>query len=201
MRHTRPLLGLVITGLTLTGCATNGEGAPHPTAAPTSTTAALPASAAAPAAVTIAKISAHSTLIPLGINTDPTVDPVGAMQVPSVHTPQQAGYYARGGVIPGQPGPPLVIVGHVNGDGQQGVYARLNELVPGDTATVTLADRTVLTFRVTSIESDPKTDFPGEKVFGFRDHATMVAITCGGAFDKKAHSYLNNIVVFMDLVT
>jgi hypothetical protein len=153
-----------------------------------------------PAEVTIPKISAHSTLIPLGLNTDPKVGPIGAMQVPSVHTPKQAGYYARGGVKPGQPGPALVIAAHVNGDGINGLFYRLKELRPGDTAQVKLKDGTTLTFRVTATDSAPKTAFPGEKVFrGASDHATAVFITCGGEFDPVKRSYKDNILVFADL--
>jgi hypothetical protein len=199
MHLKRPLLGLILAGLTAAGCAAGGGTPAHITVAPT-TVAPAAMSVAAPADITISKISAHSTLIPLGINTDPKVDPVGAMQVPSVHTPLQAGFYARGGVKPGQPGPPLVIAAHINGDGMQGLFARLTELAPGDTATVKLTDGKVLTFRVTSTESDPKTAFPGQKVFGSKDHPTLVLLTCGGAFDKKNRNYLNNIVVFADLV-
>jgi hypothetical protein len=198
MRLKAPLLSLIFA-VTATGCATGG-GAPHITIPPSSSIAPVVVAVAAPAEITISKISAHSTLIPLGINTDPKVDPVGAMQVPSVHTPLQAGYYARGGVIPGQPGPPLVVAAHVNGDGQQGLFARLAELKVGDTASVKLKDGTVLIFRVVSTGSAPKTAFPGEKVFGSKDHASAVFITCGGAFNKAKRSYDDNILIFLDKV-
>jgi hypothetical protein len=195
------LAGLLLAVITLAGC--SGGSTQHvpviPVTAPPSATQ-VPRPVADPTEVTIPKIGVHSTLIPLGLNTDPKVGPIGAMQVPAVHTPTQAGWYARGGVQPGQPGPPLVIAGHVNGAGMNGVFYRLRELRPGDTAQVKLKDGTVLTFRVTAVGSAPKTAFPGEKVFrGASDHATAVFITCGGDFDPVKHSYRDNILVFATL--
>jgi hypothetical protein len=195
------LVGLLLAVIALGGC--SGGPTQHvpviPDTTPPSATQ-VPRPVADPTEVTIPKIGVHSTLIPLGLNIDPKVGPIGAMQVPDVHTPKQAGYYARGGVKAGQPGPPLVIAGHVNGDGMNGVFYRLRELRPGDTAQVKLKDGTVLTFRGTKIESAPKSAFPGEKVFDAKDHAIAVFITCGGEFDPVKHSYNDNILVFMELV-
>jgi hypothetical protein len=193
--------GLLLVVIALAGC--SGGPTQHVPVIPVTTAPSatqVPRPVADPAEVTIPKIGAHSTLIPLGLNTDPKVGPIGAMQVPDVHTPKQAGYYARGGVRPGQPGPPLVIAGHVNGGGMNGVFYRLRELRPGDTAQVKLKDGTALTFRITAVGSSPKTAFPGEKVFDAKDHATAVFITCGGEFDPVKHSYKDNILVFMELV-
>lgn len=198
MQLKRPLLGIVVA-LTLAGCS-SGQGERIPVIPPTSSVAAASVSTAVPADITIPKLSAHSTLVPLGLNTDPKLGPIGSVQVPDVHKPLQAGWYARGGVKPGQSGPPLVVVAHINGSGQQGLFARLGDLKPGDTATVKLADGKVLTFRVTSTESDSKNAFPGQKVFGSKDHATLVLATCGGDFDPAKHSYKNNILVFLDKV-
>jgi hypothetical protein len=152
-------------------------------------------------AIDIPQINAHSTLIPLGLNTDPALGPIGSPAVPSVHTPKQAGYYARGGVRPGQPGAPLVVIAHVNGDGINGLFYRLKDLRPGDAAQVKLADSTVLTFRITDVESDPKTAFPGVEVFGPVNHATLRLVTCGGQFDPRKRSYLSNIIAYADLAT
>lgn len=189
--------------MALTGCSLTGGGQPHDPIVTTPNAAApvvAPVRVADPAEITIPRINAHSTLIPLGLNTDPAVGPVGSPATPSVHTPKQAGYYARGGVRPGQPGPPLVVIAHVNGDNQQGLFYRLKDLQPGDTVQIVLADKTRLTFRITSVKSDPKTAFPGQEVFGPTDHATLRAVTCGGEFDPKARSYKDNITAYADLV-
>jgi hypothetical protein len=180
------LAGLLLAACAITGCST---------AAPANSRL-----VAVPTEITIPKINAHSSLIPLGINTDPAVGPVGAMQVPDVHTPKLAGYYAQGGVKPGQPGPPLVVAAHVNGDGVNGLFYHLKNLRPGDIAQIKLADGTLLTFRVTSVQSNPKTAFPGQEVFGATDHPTLRMITCGGKYDPQHHSYLDNITAYADLI-
>jgi hypothetical protein len=194
------LLGLALAlSVALAGCGLTG-GSVQSHGAIVAPSAAAPVRVADPVAIDIPQINAHSTLIPLGLNTDPALGPIGSPAVPSVHTPKLAGYYARGGVKAGRPGPPLVVIAHVNGDGQQGLFYHLKDLRPGDIVQVKLADKTELTFRITLVESDPKTAFPGQEVFGPTDHATLRAVTCGGEFDPKARSYKNNITAYADLV-
>jgi len=196
--RTRLLGPLLAAALALTGCAPAGEGnQPHgpivvtPAAPPSVTT---PAAVADPAEITIPKLNAHSTLIPLGLNTD------GSVQVPNVYTPLQAGYYARSSPRPGQPGTPLVVIAHVNGGGKQGLFARLKDLRPGDTAQIQLKDGAMLTFKITSMETDPKAAFPAQKVFGpTDDRARLALVTCGGQFDPVNRSYLSNIIAYADL--
>src|SRR5215217_3837183 len=76
-----------------------------------------------PTEVDIPKIGAHSTLVPLGLNPDNTV------QVPPVSQPMQAGWYSYG-PTPGEAGP-AVILGHVDGNKNAGIFYRLKELSPG----------------------------------------------------------------------
>ncbi len=184
------LAGLLLAVVALTACSTGG-GARHIVIPPASM---APATAADPADIDIPTIGAHSTLIPLGLNPD------GSMQIPSLDTPLQAGFYARSGVKAGQPGPPLVVAAHVDAHKQLGLFARLKDLKPGDTARVTLKDGTVLTFRASSVESDPKNAFPAQKVFAPSDRPRLVLVTCGGSFDSTAHSYRSNILVYLDEV-
>jgi hypothetical protein len=93
------------------------------------------------------------------------------------------------------------VIAHVNGDGINGLFYRLKDLRPGDMVQIKLTDGTRLNFRITLVKSDPKTAFPGQEVFGATDHATLRAVTCGGEYDPKHHSYLNNITAYADLVT
>ncbi len=74
---------------------------------------------AAPVAVEIPAIGARSTLIPLGLNED------GTVQTPPVTSPGQAGWYSQG-PAPGERGP-AVILGHVDGNRQPGIFARLRD--------------------------------------------------------------------------
>ncbi len=57
------------------------------------------------------------------------------------------------------------------------------------------------TFSVTSVAEYPKTDFPTQKVYGNTTGPTLRLVTCGGRFDSATGSYLDNIVVYGDLVS
>ncbi|GAB3888680.1 hypothetical protein GCM10029964_056770 [Kibdelosporangium lantanae] len=139
----------------------------------------------------IPRIGASSGLIPLGLNPDQTI------QVPPVSTPMQAGWYANG-PTPGEVGP-AVILGHVDGNHQKGVFYRLHELAEGDEVFVTRADGGELTFVVTKVDQVAKDMFPTETVYGDTEAPELRLITCGGAFDRVAHRYLDNIIVYASL--
>lgn len=148
---------------------------------------------ALPVSVRIPSIDATSTLIALGQNAD------GTVQVPPVSTPMQAGWYA-GGAAPGEPGP-AVLLGHVDGDRQAGIFYRLHELTPGATVQVTRADGSVLTFTVTKVDKVAKSAFPTQAVYGSTSDPELRLLTCGGAFDSAAHSYVDNVIVYAKLTT
>jgi sortase (surface protein transpeptidase) len=196
----KALTGLLLA-LALATAACGGPPAPQPSPAAAATTRAttttteapkppsLPAST--PVSVDIPKIDAHSSLVPLGLNPDQTVE------VPPVSTPMQAGWYKEG-PTPGEIGP-AVILGHVDGNKQPGIFFRLHELAAGDKISVTRQDRTTATFTVTKVELDSKSSFPTDEVYGNTSTADLRVITCGGAFDSKAHSYVDNVIVFATL--
>ncbi len=145
-----------------------------------------------PTSVSIPQIEANSNLIALGLNFDRT------LQVPDVHKPGQAGWYSDG-VKPGHVGP-AIIVGHVNGGGQKGVFFRLHELVVGNTVQIGQSDGAMLTFRVVEVETMPKAEFQTAKVYGDVDRPALRIITCGGRFVGGELGYADNVVVFADLV-
>ena len=58
------------------------------------------------------------------------------------------------------------------------------------------ADGTTLRFAVTRVERHAKDDFPTEEVYGPTTGPELRLITCGGAFDRAAGSYLDNVVVW-----
>jgi LPXTG-site transpeptidase (sortase) family protein len=121
----------------------------------------------------------------LGLNSD------GTLQVPPAAFP--AGWYT-GAPTPGQQGP-AVIVGHIHWNGRAGVFARLGELKQRDLITVLRADGQSAVFEVTSVKTYAKTHFPTALVYGNVDAAELRLITCGG-YDKVAHKYEANLVVF-----
>ena len=116
----------------------------------------------------------------------------GAMQVPSSTT--VAGWYT-GSPRPGSIGS-AIIVGHIDSETGPGVFYRLSELRSGDDVFIKRADGTTAEFRVTSIQTYLKDQFPTEQVYGPTPDAELRLITCGGAFDSATGHYLSNIVVY-----
>lgn len=150
-----------------------------------------PLAAANPVDVQIDAIGARSSLVALGLNADQTV------AVTPVSQPLQASWYKLG-PTPGALGP-AVILGHINGGGQPGIFSRLHEVKPGDQVKVARADGSTAVFTVTKLEQAPKSNFPTLAVYGDTQGAELRLITCGGAFDKGKRSYVDNIIVFAAL--
>jgi hypothetical protein len=141
-----------------------------------------------PVSVTVGSIDACSTLQPVG------VDAQRRIEVPSVHTPEQAGWY-RLGPTPGELGP-AVVVGHVNGDGRAGVFADLDDVEEGDRIAVARRDGRTAFFTATTVVQADKDAFPTTAVYGDTRDAQLRLITCGGALDRSAHRYDDNVIVF-----
>ena len=177
-RHPTPAMRPVAAGVAALPAATGPIVAPPQSAAP--------APVASPVSLTIPLISVKTNLITLGLAQG------GAMQVPSSTT--VAGWYT-GSPRPGSIGS-SIIVGHIDSTSGPGVFYRLTELRSGDDVFVKRADGTTAEFRVTSIQTYLKDQFPTEKVYGPTPDAELRLITCGGAFDPATGHYLSNIVVY-----
>ncbi|MEU7786128.1 class F sortase [Amycolatopsis sp. NPDC049159] len=145
-----------------------------------------------PVSIDIPKLGAHSSLVPLGLNADNTIE------VPPVTTPLQAGWYTYA-PTPGEAGP-AVVLGHVDGNHQKGIFFRLKELAAGDRVAIARKDGTTATFEVTKVHQVPKKDFEGEGVYDDTPGPELRLITCGGVFDRNARNYVDNIVVYAKLV-
>lgn len=158
------------------------------------------AAIADPTAVTIPAIDAHSTLIPLGLDN-------GALAVPPVDQPMQASWYAGADPAgdgdefqPGENGP-AIIAGHVDGiidgrKGQPGIFHRLHQLTPGSEILVDRADGSVARFLVERVQRYPKNAFPTDEVYGPTARPELRLITCGGAFDRSAGHYTDNVIAW-----
>jgi sortase (surface protein transpeptidase) len=195
------LAALVVLALTLGGGGSETSTAqpppaqpvavnPEPAAGEQDAVAALPESD--PVSIDIPKIGAHSSLVPLGVNADNTI------QVPPVTTPLQAGWYTYA-PTPGEVGP-AVVLGHVDGNHQKGIFYRLKELAAGDRVSIARKDGTTALFQVTKVHQVPKQDFEKEGVYDDTAGPELRLITCGGVFDRSAHNYVDNIVVYAQLV-
>ncbi|RSM54237.1 class F sortase [Amycolatopsis sp. WAC 01376] len=145
-----------------------------------------------PLSIDVPKIEAKSSLVPLGLNADNTVE------VPPITRPMQAGWYVHG-PTPGEVGP-SVILGHVDGNKQKGIFFRLKELAPGDKVSIARKDGKTAEFAVTKVERVAKDKFPTDAVYGDTTEPELRLITCGGVFDKASNNYLDNIIVFARLI-
>ncbi len=161
--------------------------------APTGPIVAVPQSAApkpvaAPVSLTIPLIGVRTNLITLGLTSDRRA--AGA-----------ALDRGRGrGLVHRQPpagGRRLVHHRRAHRLGNdRGVFFRLDTLTRGDKIYVKRADGTLAEFRVTSVQTYLKDDFPTEDVYGPVPDAELRLITCGGAWDPATRHYLSNIVVY-----
>ncbi len=155
------------------------------TSAPSPTT-----SSADPAFVDIPSIGATSTIERLGTLLD------GRLETPNDF--MKVGWWA-GGVVPGAIGP-AVLAGHLDSVQGPAIFARLHLLKPDDRITVARRDGVVVHFAVTRIDRYPKDLFPAAQVYGPTSNRELRLITCGGRFDRQAHSYTDNTVVYATLV-
>jgi LPXTG-site transpeptidase (sortase) family protein len=147
---------------------------------------AVAAPVAMPVALTIPAIGVRTPLIHLGLTAS------GALQVPP--RASIAGWYT-GSPRPGAVGS-AVIAGHIDSYLGPGVFFRLSRLRQGDRLYVRRADGTLAVFRVTSVRTYRKDQFPTRSVYGPTPDAELRLITCGGTFDPSLHSYLSNVVVY-----
>ncbi len=161
-----------------------------PKGAPAKVASSLATVRSTPLKLTISAISLSASLGTLGLNSD------GTVQVPTVI--QQPGWYQLG-PSPGQIGS-AVILGHVDSHVGPAVFFKLRLLVAGDMVNVTLADGVVAQFRVTSVATYLKSDFPDEAVYTSHGYSALQLVTCGGVFDTQTGHYLSNVVVFTSLV-
>lgn len=183
------LLLALLAGLLLAGCGSSGSPQPAQPPAPQAADAGL--SRSVPTWIDLPSIQAHSSLVQLGLNPDKTV------QVPPTDQPLQAGWYQYS-PTPGQAGP-AVILGHIDGNHQKGIFWRLHEMKTGDRVQVGRADGGTLNFTVTKVDQVAKSSFPTEAVYGNTPDPELRLITCGGAFDAANHNYLDNIIVYAKL--
>jgi hypothetical protein len=142
-----------------------------------------------PVEVRIPAIDVRARVIDLGLNSD------GTLEVPESF--DEAGWWT-GGAEPGADGP-AVVVGHVDSRAGPGVFYRLREVVTGDRIELQGKRGRVVRFTVDRVERHPKNDFPTAAVYGATTQPTLRLITCGGAFDRSARSYVDNVIVYASL--
>jgi hypothetical protein len=200
-RHSRRrAVRLALTAIVVVACGTAVLA--HSVTAPGPATARRPgtvvvaaatttAAASTPTSVRVPAVGISSGLVPLG------VDAAGALVPPSDFG--RAGWFA-GGPLPGAVGP-AVIAGHVDSPAGPAVFFRLRDVVAGDDVLVGRADGSTARFTVTRVTRVAKSAFPTTDVYGPTPDAQLRLVTCGGAFDHSARSYVDDVVVFARLAT
>ncbi len=198
-----PALTLAVTAVLLTGCAASGaagSGAPPPPPAAAGPSTPVPppvappsggpnvvdpATVPEPVAVSIPAIGVRDVLLELGVRAD------GTAEVPTDF--DRVGWLTGGG-RPGARGP-TVLLGHVDSTAGPAVFSDLRDLGPGDVVELTVADGSVARYEVVGTEQFPKDEFPTAAVFGATADDVLRLVTCTGAFDRGARSYVDNLVV------
>ena len=134
-----------------------------------------------------------------------------SLEVPPVNQPLLTGWY-RDSRLPGDGPPPgctfeagcvssAVLAGHINGDGQPGVFAKLAQVKVGALVELDRSDGMTATFKVSKTRVFQKAQFSAQEVYGTVTKPTLIMITCGPAdFDPQARSYRQQTVVTASLV-
>lgn len=112
---------------------------------------------------------------------------------------QSAGWYQEG-TVPGQIGP-AIIAGHIDSAIGPAVFARLDQLQPGATVSVSLSTGQNVTFVVTGSIDVSKDAFPTDEVYGPTPDPQLRLISCTGTFNQAIGHYDSNIVAFARLAS
>jgi hypothetical protein len=155
-----------------------------------------PPSTVKPVAIRIPSIQVSSRdVVPVGQT------PNQELAVPPLSKVGELGWY-KFSAVPGDSGPgPSVVVAHVDQKGKPGLFSKLTQLQAGDMVELDRSDGQTAIFQVTQRVSFPKSQFPSSIYYNNSSDSELRLITCGGAFDKASHSYLDQEVVFASLVS
>lgn len=174
------------------------SGPPSPAAAeylppvpPPGSVFASPLGFSEPVEIDIPDAGIHAQLMRVGLGSD------GSVGVPPLDQAQKAAWYDKS-PSPGEAGPAIVDA-HVDSRqiaGFRGAFYNLGAVQPGEQVRVTRADHVVTVFTVDSVQQTPKAKFPTSRVYGSVPYAALRLITCGGAFDSDAGSYVDNTIVY-----
>jgi hypothetical protein len=122
------------------------------------------------------------------------VSPQGDLSIPD--DPNRLGWW-DGGAAPAANTGTVVIDGHVDSDDYgDGFFVNLRRLQAGDPIALTDAAGSRTSWTVVEVGEYPATSLADTGVFTQQATPRLALITCGGPFDRIAHRYLNNLVVY-----
>jgi len=142
--------------------------------------------AAPPRWIHIPAIGVRARVIPLGLNSDGTMQTPRDFSITGWYEPWRE---------PGERGS-AVITGHVDSVDGPAVFYRLRDLRRGNIISVGRADGSVVRFRVEGLERWPKAEFPTDRVFRPTRISTLRLVTCSGNFDASTGHYVDNTIVY-----
>ncbi|WP_454048709.1 class F sortase [Cellulomonas sp. Marseille-Q8402] len=206
------LLGLGVAGVV--GALVGGDVSVSPTTAPPTGLVATPTPAPTVPPEAVAEVPVvPATPPPVGRSSptapvrvvvpaqgiDVPVDPVGVaadgqMEIPPLA--ERGGWY-RFGADPGDAAGTTVVAAHVDSvaSGGTGPFVRLGDVRPGDAVEVELADGSTRAYAVADVVRFPKSAARWPDVFTRDGPARVALVTCGGAFDRAARHYTDNVLV------
>jgi sortase (surface protein transpeptidase) len=144
-----------------------------------------PRAVSAPVRVQIPSIGADGLVAHVGVNE------AGELEVPG--NAKTLVWY-RYGPSPGESGS-AVIAGHLDWKGVRGTFNELAETPVGETVTVAYDDGSERAFIIRSVELVDKPAVSVNGTFARDGESVLRLVTCGGEFDRSAHSYYSNVVV------
>lgn len=178
-----PSSDLVSTTPIATSTTSTTTTAPVATTVPTTTTTTtLPS---IPGRIRVPSVGLDAPVVPVGLNPD------GSMEVPKA---SEVGWYEPG-VRPGSPAGSAVLAAHVDYAGEKGAFFNLRSIPEGAEVFVVGPDGRELRFVVNQRLQVDKKALPVQELFRSDGAPTLTLITCGGAFDRGARHYRDNIVV------
>jgi hypothetical protein len=128
---------------------------------------------------------------------DAPVTPVdardGALQVPA--RPFTLGWWSLGGA-PGAGAGTVLIAGHVDSARYGlGAFAALGHTPIGARAELTGLDGQRYAYRVVARRAYPRSELPAD-LFSAGGAPRLALITCAGSYDRRAHRYAKNLVLY-----
>jgi sortase (surface protein transpeptidase) len=128
------------------------------------------------------------------LGVDAPVEAVGATET-GIEVPRigRAGWF-EAGPRPGEPGR-AVLIGHLDGKTQPGVFQHVPELPNGAEIVVRDAGRGIHRYAVVGKLQVDKSRFPASSVYGPSERPVLVLITCGGIY-VPGEGYSSNVIVY-----
>ena len=167
--------GSQLTSAPLPVAAAGGCGSPVVTASPI----------AAPDAIQIPSARISAPIVPIGVETDGTMD--------APPTPDVVGWYDMSARA-GEPGN-LVLAGHVDWGQNTAVFWGLRNLVPSDRILVHGADGAVHQYNVEWNRTFSRTDTAAAQYVQGSSDSILTLITCDGVYDRTLHDYSDRRIV------